>query len=82
MAKAFLALTIEEQTQFFVELTEQFRLVSPESQETHLASLARQIYYRDQDDDSYLNGLVVALFDQHDEEEREMTQRAKAGGLN
>lgn len=82
LAKSYMDLSIDEQAEFFLQLTVLFRKVMPATQERHLKGLANKIYTLDCEDDSYLNGLVVALFDQHDEEEKTVYVESTKNGLN
>ncbi len=82
LAKSFMDLSVEDQAEFFLQLTILFRKVMPSTQERLLKELANKIYFLDHEDDSYLNGLVVALFDQHDEEEKTVYVESTKNGLN
>lgn len=82
LAKTFLALTSEEQAEFFIQLTHQFRVFDPRRQELALSTLAKLIYNLDQDDDSFLNNLITSIFDQHNIEEKVWAAKAASPGMN
>lgn len=64
LANIFLKMDVGDRLEFFVELTKQFNSLPEADQEVQLASLAKALRYGETSDDSFLDRLFQALFDE------------------